>query len=270
MVWRKTAGVWWLAFCFATPVFKSVAQAKVETIDSLALQWQQIEAQRSQIQQQWQQREQILHQQLQLLDSEYLELTRLLDEKGTASSQADAERQRLLQEQSSLENQQAGLLASLNKAKSQLMTMYPQLPPVLQESWQGYVGQSASPSSTPSETLNHMADALKKLHAFNQRVVVHQTVMTLTAENAQKEVQVQQVFLGTAKGWYISSDRQFWGEGLPSPQGWQWRPLQNRDKALSGALADLLSSMAQPANAEWITVPFALPVLSHESPEHSQ
>jgi hypothetical protein len=243
-------------FTFA-PVFNSHAESKVETIDNLLLQWQQIEAQRSQIQQQWQLRQQILNQQLQLLDDEKSELSRLITEKGEASSDVDAEREKLLTQQSSLESQQTALSSSLQKAKSQVLAMFSQLPPVLQKSWQPHINHLNLQGSVASETLNHIVESLKKLHGFNDRIVLHQTVMSLDDGNKEKKIQVQQIYLGSARAWYISHDKKYWGKGSPTIDGWQWQPLQqdSNNQDLANTLSALVKSVEQPSKASWASLP---------------
>ena len=55
------------------------------------------------MQSQWHTRQRILEQQSQLIKSEHAELQRLLSEKGTATNEAQAEREKLLAQQSVLE-----------------------------------------------------------------------------------------------------------------------------------------------------------------------
>lgn len=244
-----------------------LAETKTETVDNLLLQWEQIEAQRHQIQQQWQVRKNVLEQQLQLVESERTELTRLLNEKGSANTKAETERQQLLEQQSSLEAQQADLQHLLSKAKSQIMAVYSQLPPVLQTSWQPDIEYLSLDSQTESETLNHIAEALKKLHAFNQRIVLHQTVMNLEVAGSSKQIQVKQIFLGASKAWYISADHTLWGTGQPTPDGWQWHSLEQSNPELADELTTLVVSLEQPAKAKWADLPYVLPQATTTSKE---
>ena len=91
------------------------------------------------MQSQWHTRQRILEQQSQLIKSEHAELQRLLSEKGTATNEAQAEREKLLAQQSVLEAQQTSVQGSVQQAKSQIMAMNTQLPPVLQASWQEHI-----------------------------------------------------------------------------------------------------------------------------------
>lgn len=214
------------------------------------------------MQSQWNTRQRILEQQSQLIKSEHAELQRLLSEKGTATNEAQAEREKLLAQQSVLEAQQTSVQGSVQQAKSQIMAMNTQLPPVLQASWQEHINYLTTENPSPSEMLNHIAEALKKLHAFNQRVVLHQTVMTvstpLSNQTTEKKIQVKQIYLGASKAWYISADSRYWGTGQPSPEGWQWQPLEQQAPALAHTLNNLIISIEQPSKAQWISLPYSL------------
>ncbi|MCC2603958.1 DUF3450 family protein [Planctobacterium marinum] len=246
----------WILLLAMTPMSVTFADSKAQSIDNLLLQWQQIEAQRTQIKGNWQLRQQLLEQQLQLLADERATLTELLEQKHLASSEAATERKSLLLQQSELEAQQASLLSELNRATGQILAINGQLPPVLQNSWQTHVEKLNEADLPASEMLNHIAEALKKLHSFNSRIVLHQTVMQLPTNDGEKSIQVQQVFLGAATGWYISNDQQYWGKGQTTPSGWHWEALQNTDSVLADTLSALVDSLEQPSRAEWISLPF--------------
>lgn len=237
--------------------FVCMGDSTSETIDNLLLQWQQIEMQRSQLKEGWSIREKILQQQLQLLNDEKSALNQLLKEKNSAQDDANTERQQLLTQQSSLEAQEQDTRNALQKAKSQIMAMFAQLPPVLKDSWQPHIDYLSLSTTTSSETLNHVVEALKKLDAFNNRIVLHQTIMDLgkADKTAQPQVQVQQIYLGAARAWYISKDKKYWGKGQPSIDGWQWTALNNDKEALPDTLLRLVTSLEQPSKAEWISLP---------------
>ena len=60
------------------------------------------------------------------------------------------------------------------------------------------------PLLTGSEKLQLVLNLLSQLDDFQQKVTLHETVMTLADG---QEYLVKQVFLGLSHGWYVTADR---------------------------------------------------------------
>lgn len=246
-----------MAANFFTYAETTSAQTDAKTIDNLVLQWQQIEQQRSQLSSHWRQKKQLLEQQLSLLDDEAAALTELLKNKRSSTSETETERQELLAQQSNLENEQSAMTSQLAQAKASVLGLVNQLPPPLQQSWQPHIDNLRLEDASASDQLTHIVEAIKKLHAFNQRIVVNHTTMTFASGDSSQTLQVSEIYLGTNKGWFIAKDNSHWGMGQPEAQGWQWQ--KNNDPAIDPTrLRALVTSLESPAKAEFISLPLTI------------
>ncbi|MBV1910646.1 MAG: DUF3450 domain-containing protein [Kangiellaceae bacterium] len=267
------------------------ANTSASELDNLVLQWTQLEQQHSELDNRWRENKPVLEQQLQLLSEEKKQLQSLLDQHTTAGDEVEKERFDLLQQQTEMEETQQRLEFGLAKISSTVVAMHKRLPPPLKQQWDAdirllTIGQepaSTGPNNptvtnanvntniisnkssvlkqtksllSNSEKLDKLLSLLNKINQFEQRVALHQTTMQLTGSKNQGEtieVQVDQVYLGTSQGWYISKDGRFWGAGNSGKQGWQWRH-QDTDVDVS-ELRQTVKMLTDPASATLVSLP---------------
>jgi hypothetical protein len=81
-----------------------------------------------------------------------------------------------------------------------------------------------------------------QLDDFDQKVTLHETVMTL-GDGAEYEV--RQIYLGLSHGWYVTADQRFAAAGVADESGWQWTALTDGRPIMQ--IIDILERRVEPA-----------------------
>ena len=192
------------------PVISFAADDPVEDIHQLTLQWTRLEHQKDLLRKNWRRDEPVLEQQLSLLERETRKLNQFLKESAQEQDEVEQRRLELLEQQTRLEQEQAAI---------RLKALHVQLPPPLLEGWEEELPRLENPLLTSSEKLQLVLNLLSQLDDFQQKVTLHETVMTLADG---QEYLVKQVFLGLSHGWYVTADQSHAATGMPNPDGWLW------------------------------------------------
>jgi hypothetical protein len=220
----------------------------IEDIHQLTLQWTGLEHQKDLLKKNWRRDKPVLEQQLSLLDRETRELNRFL--KESAQDEVEQRRLELLEQQTRLEQEQAALERSLRQAAIRLKVLHVQLPPPLVEGWNEELPRLEDSLATNSERLQLVLNLLGQLEDFQQKVTLHETVMTLADG---QEYLLKQVFLGLSHGWYVTADQSRAAAGMADPDGWQWTPVRDGE-----GIARIIAILERRMNPELITIPLQL------------
>ena len=223
---------------------------RTQEVESLTLQWTNLERQRNLLQSNWRTEEPVLEQQLVLLDREREELSAFLEQTEVAQDEVEARRLELLDRQSQLEREQAALEIELTTAIAQLQGLYRQLPPPMVVAWSERLPELDADYLTTSERLQVLLEMLGGLDDFQRRISLQEAVMTLP--NGEEHL-VKQVYLGLAQGWYLSANGLYAGVGQPSAEGWQWIGLDEPEM-----VDRLIAVLERRRNAEFLSLPILL------------
>lgn len=235
---------------FLIPVISFASDDPVKDIHQLTMQWTGLEHQIDLLRKNWRRDKPVLEQQLSLLEREARELNRLLKESAQEQDEVEQRRLELLEQQTRLEQGQAALERSLRQAAIRLKTLHVQLPPPLREGWGEELPRLEEPLLTSSEKLQLLLKLLNQLDDFQQKVTLHETVMTLADG---QEYLVKQVFLGLSHGWYVTADQSHTAAGMANPDGWKWTPVTNGER-----IAQIIAILERRMNPELITIPLQL------------
>lgn len=227
----------------------AMAIAQTKEIDNLVTQWVQLEQQATALENQWHKRKPILQQQLALLESEEKVLSGQAVTSADASDDIELKRAELLEKQNALEKSQENMAFALEKTQIQLKNLLPRLPPPLSSQWEKEL-LLLDKLDNPSEILEKQLALLNSLDNFNQRIATHKT--TLSFDDGTR-VQVDQIYLGAAVGWYVSRDNQYWGTGTSSTSGWKWQHKPN--DLTAEQIRTLLTSVGQGSQSRFVSMP---------------
>ncbi|MEM6708911.1 MAG: DUF3450 family protein [Pseudomonadota bacterium] len=239
--------------CIGVPL-AAMGESDQEAATALVGRWLSVEQQRSALRDRWEERQARGRAQLALLDKERATLTEYLERSTTDQAESDARRTELLREQSALESEADRLADALPVLVDRLETLYPRLPPPLAVQWDDVMPTLRSAESSDSERLAAVVRALRQEQDWQARIPVHRTLMRL----GEQDVQVDQIYLGTAHGWYVSLDGRLAGYGFSTADAWTWgspepstsdlgqrlRRWVDRSKAPDGRLLSVPVSMA--------------------------
>lgn len=234
----------------ALPALLVAQDDRVREIDALTLQWTELEHQRDTLLANWRTDRPILEQQLSLLERETRELTELIETSAREQDDVEQRRLELLEEQTRLEQEQAALESSLARAARELRSLHTQLPPPLVDAWAADLRRLDDPLMTATERLQLVIELLQQLDDFEQRVTLHEAVMTL---DDGRDHLVTQVYLGLSHGWYVTDDRRFAAAGVAGPAGWQWTPVSE-----GAAIADIVGILERRLEPDLVSIPLTL------------
>ncbi|MEM7365114.1 MAG: DUF3450 family protein [Pseudomonadota bacterium] len=195
------------------------AASPAEDIDGLTEQWIAIERQRSSIKANWIERSRIGQAQIELLQTEKASLEAFINSSALDENKIDAQRADLLREQRELEINDDALRRELDLVIDQLTVLHNRMPPPLHSSWIPHMVVLQDPDQELSVQLAALLSLLDDTAEFNERIALHQTRMSI----GERELQVQQIYLGVSHGWYISEDGKTIGSGRALAEGWRWQ-----------------------------------------------
>ena len=220
-------------------------------IEVLTRQWIGLERQRDALRADWQRQRPVLEQQLALLAQEEEELRTLLASAEDRQSEVEARRLELLEAQAAMEQEQAAVERELDRAVIGIRRLHGQLPPPLAEAWREDIGRLDDDNLGSSEVMQIVVDMLTALQDFQQRLSLHEDMITLEDGTSYR---VRQVYLGLSHGWYLSVGGELAGAGAPSPEGWRWQTLED-----GAFIADMIAILESRQPARLLRVPLSLP-----------
>ncbi len=238
---------------------------------SLMSRWLDLENQKGKLQSQWRERETILSRRLELMQIEVDAIEQALAQSNSSTSEVDARRQTLSEEQTELEREQVQLGVQLADAISRMQRLQPRLPPPLQAEWSEKLELASREDASNSQKLEKLLSLYQLLNEFNGRVAYHKTAMQIPGGTDGDQIMVAQIYLGLAQGWYISDDGSKTGFGLPTEQGWQWWQGDEASQILgreldASALLKVKAMLETPTVADYVP----LPVLVNTSQDASE
>ncbi len=222
--------------------------------------WLDLESQKGKLQSEWRDRETMLSRRLELLQVEADAITKALTQSRTSTSEVDARRQALSEEQTELEREQKRLGEQLADAIQRMQRLQPRLPPPLQAEWSEKLELASRDDASNSQKLEKLLSLYQLLNEFNGRVAYHKTAMQIPGGKDGSQIMVAQIYLGLAQGWYVSDDGKLTGFGRPTEQGWQWWQGEDAVRILSrnldaSALLKVKTMLEMPATADYVPLP---------------
>lgn len=196
----------------------ALANETVLTYQSLVKDWLALEQQSSALKKNWRQTKPILQQRVKLLIAEKNVLSKQLTKQSSQKSTVESKREQLISQQNEAETEQQKIVLWLDNQWQKIQDTSTQVAPPLLKSWQQQMN-TYSEDLPSSEKLALVLALWKKKKQFNQKITQVQSVVT-TKEG--KEILVEQLYIGSGLGWYVSADGSEYGLGEAKPSGWQW------------------------------------------------
>jgi vacuolar-type H+-ATPase subunit I/STV1 len=156
----------------------------------------------------------LVEQRIGLLQAEKKQLTEMLQRRDEKSDEVDQKREALMEQQSTLEAQQAETDKLIKALATRLDALEQRLPPPLQSDW------SSEADEESSSQLRLQLARLSRMKEFNERTTLHS--MRLTEPSTGEEILVKQLYLGLSRAWFASSDGSYRGVGHVDNGIWRW------------------------------------------------
>ena len=239
-----------------------VLASESDNAQTLLQEWLKLEQQVGSIQTNWSQRKVSLQQQLSLLNKEKETLTKLINYSKSNNDKVSEERLQLIAQQAKLEQYQNQSNHHIQTIIAHLSRTEQRLPKPLQKEW-GKTLADLNNSDNSSTKLESITQLLKKSDDFNNRVVLHQGLIKINHEGQEKQVFVNQVYLGMGHGWYISEDKKYYGYGKSDQHGWTWWHGDSAKEILGHAISAaqierVTKILRAPTQAQYVQLPLSI------------
>ncbi|MFT7560833.1 MAG: hypothetical protein ACI93R_002756 [Flavobacteriales bacterium] len=240
------------------------SQSNYQESSALMAQWIGLESQKGKLQQEWLDKKQSIEQQLELFTVEKKSLDTLVAGSKQTKTDVDDTRLKLLQEQETLELEQTQLRAELTYAISKIKPLSLRLPPPMQAMWAEKTPLLFQDGISDSEKLERLLSLYSELDKFNDRIVLHRASLSIPeVGSGSQKIVVNQVYAGSAHGWYISDDGSYFGYGKSKPLGWAWFHGEAAEQEL-GELLDpdsilaVIAVLETPTTARFLPLPVSI------------
>lgn len=166
-----------------------------------------------------------MQQQIDLLQKEKQLLDEQIAKAEATSTQADKERQRLIEENEALAKASDEIkptIALLEKRVLELAKVFP--PPLTERVEPLFKRIPANPANTRlslGERMQNVVGILSEVDKFNGVITV---VSELKTNPAGADIQVRTIYLGLGAAYYTDKSGNFAGVGTPTLEGWEWTP----------------------------------------------
>lgn len=227
------------------------ASDTVSTYQSLVKDWLSLEKQSAALKKDWRQKKPILKQRIKLLSAERIVLTKQLTAQSSQKSTVENKRAQLITQQNEAEKEQEKIVLWLANQWQKIQETSMQIAPPLLNSWQQQMS-TYNDDLTASDKLSIVLSLWQKKKQFDQKITQITSVIT-TSEG--KEVLVEQLYIGSGLGWYVSADGSEYGLGKSMPGGWQWHKL---DVDISHQVKQSIAMYRLQDEAGFISFPFTL------------
>lgn len=165
-----------------------------------------------------------LEQQIALLEKEQQLLKEQIAKAEATATQADKERERLIEENEALSAASGTIRASLVVLEKRLLELSKTFPPPLMERIEPLFKRlPTNPALTKlslAERMQNIIGIMSEVDKFNGMITV---VSEVKRSPAGADVQVKTMYLGLGAGFFVDTAGRFAGLGTPTADGWQWR-----------------------------------------------
>lgn len=224
---RKTITYSLLWFMCSLPLAGNAQPPVSNDIRAMTESWLAIERQQHALAGQWQQEKQQLEMRQQLLQEEQQRLRETIASHAHDGDALEEARLALLEEQNALEREQQLVDQMVERLRQRINALHPILPPPLQEAWNGKLRNIAQ-SGNQNSRLQAYLEMFTMLRDFQNMISVHEG---LIITGSGQTLQVQQLYLGASRAWYVSTDGQHRGAGMAGTDSWQWQEQAEVDPA---------------------------------------
>ncbi len=246
------------AFCaIASVVFlllssDGIAAELLDETKAAVQEWVRTEQLISQENRQWREEKSSIEDLLSILEAERSVLGEQISLAQETATRADEERAALVEQLSAYQAISAELESRVTEYERQLLLLQPRLPDSLQRelgprfSRLGSFGQSGTGSL--GERVQLIAGLLAEIDAFDSSVVLSTEIIPLPATPA---VEVDVLYLGLSRAYFVNGNGSIAGIGLPGDAGWEWE----QDNALADTVSEAMDIYESRVSPQFVQLP---------------
>lgn len=197
----------------------------------------------------------MLRERIQLVEREIENLRDKIAEAEASIAEANRKRDEIDRDNDALQQTIGSLLDTLVSLEVQTRRLVPRLPEPLRERVkplsQRLPDASGETVLSVSERFQNVIGLLNEVNKFNQSIT---TVREIRALPDGTSAEVTAVYLGLGQASYSGANGRIAGVGVPSDQGWVWKPADHA----AGAIAQVVAILNNEHVAAFVQVPVTL------------
>lgn len=217
-----------------------VAPEQIDNVRDLMHKWVETRGVISKERQDWVLGREMLNERIELVEREIASLREKIDQTQKNISEADTKRAELVEENDKLKDAGTRLSDIITALEARTAALNKRLPDPIRERIKPLSQRLPDdPNETElslSQRFQNVVGLLNEVNKFNRGIEVTSEVRTL-ADGSVAEVTAMYVGLGQA--YYSGAKGTVAGVGSPVPDGWVWKPANDRADAVAEAIAIL-------------------------------
>ena len=213
-------------------------------------QWVDVQKLRGKEAARWQEQKQQLAGLNELRSTEIKQIDSLIAAAGRRLEEATAERRNLLVEQAELRDTRKLLQNNITKLEKGLRDCLPGFPEPLRKKLGDAIHRLENP-----DTDRPLQDRYRDLVAILSATATFDNTITVTKEIREvggERLELDTLYLGLTKAWYVGRSGTIAGHGKAGSEGWQWI----EDNALSGQVQQAIEIYRKERSPDYVKLPF--------------
>lgn len=188
---------------------------------------------------------------------EIVSLQEIIDATGTRLTDAEKQRVELLAEEEALRGGRELLEARIARAEERLRGLIPRFPPPLLEEVGDAIAriESADAEVPLQDRYRDLLSVMGEVGHFDSSI----TVASELREIDGKRVEIDVLYLGMARAWYVDREGRHAGYGLPTEEGWRW----TEEASVAAEVRQTIAIRQKTAAPAVVSLPFSASGSSH-------
>lgn len=191
-----------------------------------------------------------------LREKEISQLDELIEAAGSRLADAEKQRADLREEEANLRERRKLLEARITKLETALREVVPRFPPPLRNQVEPVLArlETADSEASLQDRYRDLLTVLGEAGQFDRTLTIDSEIRAIDGE----QVEVQVLYLGLARAWYVDRAGRHAGTGIPTAEGWRWTENPSVAPSVRRAIA-IRRKEAAPAI---VSLPFPAPTVT--------
>ena len=170
-----------------------------------------------------------------LRQKEIANLDELVTAAGSRLEAAEKQRAELLAEEEDLRGRRQVLEDAIERNETVLRALIPRFPPPLRAEVDESLArlEAADPEATLQDRFRDLLVVLGEAEQFDDTITIDAELREIGGENVEVDV----LYLGLARAWYVDRNGRHAGTGVPTDAGWEWTENPSVAAAVRDAIA---------------------------------
>ena len=213
-------------------------------------QWVDVQKQRSEEASRWQEQQQQLAALNELRRTEIKQIDTLIAAAGQRLEEATTQQRKLQEEQAELSNRRSFLLDNITELEKAMRECIARFPQPLRKKVEDAIYRLDNP-----EDDRPLQDRYRDVLAILAASIAFDNAITVTREIREvegKRIELETIYLGLTRAWYVGRGDKIAGHGKATNEGWQWQP----DNSISGQVRRAIDIYRKERSPGYVKLPF--------------